>query len=175
LKKTESFKTARRLEKNENDNPLWIKVGEGESEIPDRNTFICEVGIKGSDLPHDLPEGTDIEITVEINESRELFVTAYVPLIDLTVNARSTFKDEILDIKDIESELHTQKERAKVVMDNCSEDEQGAIESTIQSVNTSIQNASSDEDEKRKANKQLKDLKITLDHFLCLSTDLKSK
>lgn len=165
LKKTESFKTARRLEKNENDNPLWIKVGEGESEIPDRNTFICEVGIKGSDLPHDLPEGTDIEITVEINESRELFVTAYVPLIDLTVNARSTFKDEILDIKDIESELHTQKERAKVVMDNCSEDEQGAIESTIQSVNTSIQNASSDEDEKRKANKQLKDLKITLDQL----------
>ncbi len=165
LKKTESFKTARRLEKNENDNPLWIKVGEGESEIPDRNTFICEVGIKGTDLPHDLPEGTDIEITIEINESRELFVTAYVSLIDLTVNARSTFKDELIDIKDIESELHTQKERAKAVINNCSDDEQGVIESTIQSVNTSIQNASTDEDEKRKANKQLKDLKITLDNL----------
>ncbi len=165
LKKTENFKTVRRLEKNENQNPLWIRVGEGESEIPDRNTFVCEVGIKGSDLPHDLPEGTDIEITVEINESRELFVTAYVPLIDLTVNARSTSKDELIDVKTIESELHTQRERAKAVSDNCSADEQGAIDATIQSVSASVQNATVDEDEKRKANKQLKDLKMTLDRL----------
>ncbi len=163
LKKTEPYKTVRMLQKNENDNPLWIKVGGGESDIPDRNTFICELGIKGSDLPHDLPVGTDIEITIEVNESRELFVTAYIPLIDLTLKARSTFKDEILDIKNIETELSAQTERARTVSGNCSPDEKNKIDNAIQSVATSLRNARLDEDEKRKANKQLKDLKIALD------------
>ncbi len=163
LKKTEIFKTARRLHKNENDNPLWIRVGEGESEIPDRNVFICELGIKGSDLPYDLPEGTDIEITVEVNESREIFVTAYIPLIDLTLNARSTFKDEIIDISDVETEFDSQIERARTIEDNCSNEEKAKIDTNIQSVSSSLKNARLDEDEKRKANKQLKDLKIVLD------------
>ena len=163
LKKTETFKTARRLKKNENDNPLWIRIGEGESEIPDRNTFVCELGIKGAALPYDLPEGTDIEITVEVNESRELFVTAYIPLVDLTLNARSTFQDEILEIADVEAELNVQKERADSVLENCSTEEKSKINNTIQSVSSSLGNAHIDEDEKRKANKQLKDLKLILD------------
>jgi hypothetical protein len=56
-KKTERYKTVRALKKLQNDNPLWIRVGEGESDIPDRNAFVCELGIKGSDLPRDPPEG----------------------------------------------------------------------------------------------------------------------
>lgn len=159
----EVFKTVRKLSKNDNDNPLWIKVGEGESEISDRNTFVCELGIKGSELPYDLPEGTDIEITVEINESRELFVTTYIPLIDLTFNTRATFKDEIVDVKDLEVELSVQTEKAKTVSENCSAEERNAINNMIQSVQTSIKNARLDEEEKRKANKQIKDLKIALD------------
>ncbi len=47
-KKTEKYKTARALKKAQKDNPLWIRVGEGESEIPDRNAFVCELGIQGS-------------------------------------------------------------------------------------------------------------------------------
>ena len=164
LKKTETFKTARKLQKKE-DNPLWIKIGEGESDIPDRNTFICELGIKGRDLPHDLPEGTEIEITVEINESRELSVAAYIPLVDLTLNARATFKDEIINVEDIETELQAQRERAKTVSENCTSDEQKAIENTIKEVSNSTQNAHADEDEKRKAQKQLKDLKVSLDQI----------
>ena len=163
LKKTEVFKTSRKLEKKESDNPLWIKIGEGESEIPDRNTFICELGIKGSDLPYDLPQGTEVEITVVVNESRELLVTAYIPLIDLTIDARSTVRDEILDVKELEAQLDVQATRAKAVSDNCTSEEKKAIEGTIQSAEMSIKNAHVDEDEKRKASKQLKDLKVTLD------------
>src|SRR6185437_5129147 len=109
----EKYKTARALKKAQNDNPLWIRVGEGESDIPDRNTFVCELGIKGSDLPRDLPEGTEVELTVEINEIRELSVTAYVPMIDLTLNARSTFIDEFVQIDELEEELDAQIERAR--------------------------------------------------------------
>lgn len=165
VKKTETFKTVRRLKKDEKENPLWIRVGEGESEIPDRNFFVCELGIKGSDLPYDLPEGTDLQLTVEINESRELTVTAYIPLIDLTLNARSTFKDELVDVKEVETELDAQSERAKTVSENCSNEEKNKIDNTIRAVNTSLRNAHLDEDEKRKANKQLRDLKSMLDRL----------
>ncbi|MFA4814765.1 MAG: Hsp70 family protein [Bacteroidales bacterium] len=163
LKRTDIFKTARRLVKDESNNPLWIRIGEGESEIPDRNVFICELGIRGGDLPYDLPEGSDIEITVQVDESREISVTAYIPLVDLTLNARSTFKDEIIDVSDLESEFDSQIERSKILQENCTTEEKNNINSTVQSVTSSLKNARLDEDEKRKANKQIKDLKVVLD------------
>jgi len=163
LKHHGTYKTVRKLEKNESDNPLKIFIDEGESKIPDRNTFVCKLGINGIDLPYDLPEGTEVEITVEVNESRELSVDAYILLIDRHFNARSTIKDEIVNIKDLETELNVQTEKAKTISENCSSEEKKTIEGTIQSVQTSVKNAHLDEDEKRKANKQIKDLKITLD------------
>jgi molecular chaperone DnaK len=162
-KKTDNYKTVRTLKRNENANPLWIRVGEGESSIPDRNVFVCELGIKGSDLPKDLPEGTDIQLTVEINEMRELSVAAYIPSIDLTLNARSTIVDELVDLTDVESELDAQIDRARTLSETCSKEQSAKIESAVRTVSTSLQNARLDEDEKRKAVKQIKDLKLILD------------
>lgn len=156
------YKTSRKLKKGE-ENELDIIVVEGESELPDRNGFLSKVGINGKDLPHDLPEGTPVELTVTVNESREVFITAYIPLIDLTVNARSTSHDETIELKNIEEDLEAQKERAKAASENLSPDERQKIDNNIQSAQTSVRNASIDEDEKMKANKQIKDLKISLD------------
>jgi molecular chaperone DnaK len=162
-KKSERFKTARTLKKAQNDNPLWIRVGEGESDIPDRNAFVCELGIRGSDLPRDLPEGTDVELTVEINEIRELSVSAYIASIDLTLNARSTFIDEFVKIDEIENELDSQLERARSMSSSYSETQMEQIATAFASVSSSLQNARLDEDEKRKAVKQVRDLKQILD------------
>lgn len=163
LKHHGTYKTVRKLKKGDINNPLNIFIDEGESDIPDRNTFICEILIKGKNLPYDLPEGTEVEITVELNESRQIFITVYIPLIDLTIEECRTYKDEIVDIKDLETELSVQTEKAKTISENCSSEERKTIEDTIQSVQTSVKNAHLDEDEKRKANKQIKDLKIALD------------
>lgn len=156
------YKTSRKLVRGE-ENELDIIVVEGESDIPDRNGFLCKVGINGKDLPHDLPAGTPVELTVTVNESREVFITAYIPLIDLTVDARSTSHDETIDLKNIEEDLETQKERVQVVSENLSPEERKTIDNDIQAAQTSINNASADEDEKMKANKQIRDIKISLD------------
>ena len=158
------YKTSRKLKKGEDSN-LDITLVEGESEIPDRNTYLCDLGIKGKDLPHDLPEGTPIEVTVEMNESREVFVTAYIPLIDLTLKARSTAQDETIEIKTLEYDLKAQSERAQTVSENCSSEEKNKLNTTINSVANSLRGAHVDEDEKRKANKQLKDLKVSIDQL----------
>jgi len=158
------YKTSRKLKKGE-ENKLDITLVEGESEIPDRNTYLCDLGINGKDLPHDLPEGTPIELSVEMNESREVFVTAYIPLIDLTLKARSTAQDETVEVKTIEYDLNVQTERAQSVSENCSNEEKIKLNNTISSVSNSLKSAHIDEDEKRKANKQLKDLKMTIDRL----------
>lgn len=156
------YKTARKLKKGE-EASLGIKVLEGESEIPDRNTFLTELGLKGTDLPYDLPEHTPIDLTFDMNESRELSVTAYIPLIDMTLEARLQLHDEKIDVDSLEADLAAQVARAKRVSESCSPEENKKLSNTIQSTKTSIANAHIDEDEKRKANKQIKDLKTELD------------
>ncbi len=158
------YKTSRKLVKGE-ENKLDITLVEGESEIPDRNTYLCELGINGKELPHDLPEGTPLELSVEMNESREVHVTAYIPLIDLTLEARSTAQDETLEVKTIEYDLRIQTERAQSVSENSSTEEKNKLNNTINAVANSLRSAHIDEDEKRKANKQLKDLKMALDRL----------
>ncbi|MEO6077492.1 MAG: Hsp70 family protein, partial [Candidatus Andersenbacteria bacterium] len=163
-KSLNDYKTSRILRKGE-EGELDITLVEGESEIPDRNTYLCKLGINGKDLPHDLPEGTPLELSVEMNESREVDVIAYIPLIDLTVKARSTAQDENLEVKTIEYDLKIQTERAQSVSETSTAEEKNKLNNTINAVTSSLRNAHVDEDEKRKANKQLKDLKMALDRL----------
>jgi hypothetical protein len=81
----------------------------------------------------------------------------------MTLNARKTEKDEVLDTEIISEELEAQRHRAKTTTENVSIDERKKIDEIISSIEHGITNASTDEDEKRKSNKQLKDLKILLD------------
>ncbi|MBP7804672.1 MAG: Hsp70 family protein [Candidatus Pacebacteria bacterium] len=158
------YKTSRKLIKA-GENKLDITLVEGESEIPDRNTYLSELEINGKDLPHDLPEGTPLELSVEMNESREVSVTAYIPLIDLTLKARFATHDEAVEVKNIEYELKVQTDRAQAVSETCTTEEKKKLNGTINAVAHSLRSAHADEDEKRKANKQLKDLKMAIDRM----------
>lgn len=165
LRSTETYKTVKRLKKGDTENALPIKVYEGESETPDRNIFVCDVEITGESLPYDLPEGTEVEITIMVDESRQVTLEVFIPTIDLHFDARGSTHDENIDIEQMESDLNAQRERIKTIEANCTPEEKAKLENTIQSVNTSIGNAHIDQDEKRKAHKQIKDLKIRLDQI----------
>lgn len=162
LKESKEFKTLRKLKKGE-ENQLPINVYEGESDRRDRNQRICSLKISGEKIPYDLPEGTPIVITIEVNESRGVSVNAYIESIDLSVDARASIHAEDLNIEEMKSELELQKGRVENAKDNCTQDERKNIENTLEAVDRSLESAEGDEDEKRKANKQLKDLKLQLD------------
>ena len=79
--------------------------------------------ISGKDILFDLSKGTEIEVTIEINESRELKLSVYIPLIDLFLSTSKlrTEKDEITIDPDkllslIENE-RTRFDRIKSVID----------------------------------------------------------
>jgi molecular chaperone DnaK len=163
LKKSlEGYKTSRKLKKGE-DGSLDIRIVSGESTQEDRNDYLFKVGIPGKTLEHDLPERTPVELTVEINESSELSLTGYIPLYDIPFDGRITIRDEDIKIDDIATKLEVQKMRAGNVFEHCSDEERKKISNSIQSTSESLTNSERDEDEKRKANKQLKTLMILLD------------
>ncbi len=162
LKKIKGFKTARKLEKN-TDNSLPIQVFEGEATNPSNNTFVCGLHIKGKKLPYDLPIGTDIEITITIDESRMLSVDVYIPSIDLSDNAKATIMDENINLDDLEKDYKKQREEIIKIEDLCSRDERSDLNNSINDIDSSIQNAKTDEDEKRKVVKEIKDLKNTIE------------
>lgn len=165
LKDTKSYRTVKKLVKGDKNNALPIKVREGESSNPDQNEFLCDLKLTGENLPYDLPEGSEIEVTISMNESREVTVEAFIPSIDLTFNVRGTDHAETLDIEKMEGQFNIQSERAEKLEKTCTPEEKSKLNNLIKSLGISLGAGKVDEEEKRKADKELRDLKNKLDQM----------
>lgn len=162
LKKTENYKTIKKLEKGKK-NKLPIKVYEGDSTNPDNNEVISELHINGEKLPYDLPEASDVDITISIDESRTVVIEAYIPSIELTLNVRADKYKQDVDVAKLQEELAAQKVRLKSIKKNVSEEEYEQLENTIDDLGTNIKNASLDNDDKNKAERDMRELKTSFD------------
>ncbi|MFZ1301006.1 MAG: Hsp70 family protein, partial [Candidatus Microsaccharimonas sp.] len=162
LRKTNSYKTVKKLEKGK-ENSLPIKVYEGDSSNPSNNETITTLKIDGEKLPYDLPEGTEVDITISIDESRTVLVEVYLPSVELTLNVRAdTYKQDV-NVAELEKDLAVQKERLKSIKSNVSQDEYDQLENTIDDLSTNIKNASHDNDDKNKAERDMRELKTSFD------------
>ncbi len=82
LSKTITKQLSKTILKDSED-ALMIKVLEGEVDsLPAANKLIGMIRISGSDLTRDLVRGSDVELTFEISESRDITVGAYLVLTD---------------------------------------------------------------------------------------------
>ena len=65
------------------DESIIINVLEGDSNsLPQANKPIGFLKLDRSDMSRDIPKGADLEITLEMTESRDLIISAYVPMTD---------------------------------------------------------------------------------------------
>lgn len=82
LKKTITKQVSKTITKN-SDESVFIKVFEGTVDsLPAANRLVGLIKISGSDLERDLVKGSDIDLTFEISESRDITVSAYLVLTD---------------------------------------------------------------------------------------------
>jgi molecular chaperone DnaK len=162
LRETRPYKTAWKLYKNQ-DNALPIKVYEGESSNPDNNDVITTLHIKSDELPYDLPEGTAVDITIAVDESRAVTVEAYIPSIDKTLDVRADRYAQPVDTKKLSVDLEAQKDRLKKVSSDIPEDEQSKLENKIDSLETNIKNSENDTDDRQKAERDMRELKSDLE------------
>jgi len=88
-----------------NDN-ITINLLEGESNaIPEANKTLGFIKISGNDIDRDILKGSDIELTFEISESRDLTVSAYVSMTDQEFKEIFNPKSRTVDIFDLTDDV----------------------------------------------------------------------
>ena len=81
-KRTKQYTLHKSILKGGNDK-IVINVLEGpQSALPEANQSIGYLEVDGSKVSRDILRGSEIEITIEISESRDLKVTVYIPMSD---------------------------------------------------------------------------------------------
>lgn len=157
LAETRSFRTVRTLKRNER-NTLPVKVYEGDSDNPALNLILTRLEISGEDLPFDLQEGTDIDITLRVDESRGLTVEAYIPDIDLQLDARVDMTYRESDVSSIEREIDEQERRIDDLERHADAGEIQRLRSDLEATRESLRTRE-DTDAKQKAIRDLRDIK----------------
>ncbi|MBQ9246688.1 Hsp70 family protein [bacterium] len=163
LEKTVSYKTTKTVKAGETQNCLPITVYEGENKIPEHNIFICEIALTGEDLDTDLYEGSQVDITIKVDESRTVSLEAYIPVIDKAFNARATIFDEDISVEKLQENINNEIDKIQKIESYCTYDEKEKIYNEVQDIKAALINAKNDEDEKRKTNIRIKKLQAEID------------
>ena len=138
LEKTVSYKTTKTVKAGELYNCLPITVYEGENKTPEHNIFVCEISLTGEDLDMDLYEGSQVDITIKIDESRTVYLEAYIPILDKAFNARATIFDEDISVENLREDVDKEVEKIKKVESYCTYDEKEQIYNEIQKIQTAL-------------------------------------
>lgn len=103
LRRTLTKEVTKTIRKGQADK-IVINVLEGpESSLPSVNQAIGYIAITGDDLERDLVKGSDVEITIEISESRDLKISVFLLMTDqefsnvFTASERMVFLDKLKD------------------------------------------------------------------------------
>jgi len=100
-----------------NDDYLAIKIWEGENLAdPEANNIVGALKIRSEEIRRPIPEGADIEISIEISTSRLMKVQAFVPVIGQYFQERVYVPKESEDIvvekvKEVDREIDNHLER----------------------------------------------------------------
>jgi len=82
LKATRDYRTIHPIRQGRAEDVFRIPVVEGENEKSDRNRKVGELIVNADNIKRDLPAGSEVEVTLKMDESRIITLTAYVPLLD---------------------------------------------------------------------------------------------
>lgn len=172
LKATHDFKTVHALKQGQSGEVLRIPVIEGEDEAADRNRLVGVLTITGSNIRRDLPAGTEVEVTLRMDESRVLTAVAYVPLLDEEFSAKFDMKHPELDPEELRREFNAELKRVRELKtkaiaaqgDTARDVVDGVEESALlEEVKEALAAAKGDPDAAAKCEKRLQELKQKLD------------
>jgi len=171
-RKTSSFRTVKPLKQGQSGEVLRIPVVEGEKEKADRNRLNGVLEIRGDEIRRDLPAGSEVEVTLKMDESRIVTVTAFVPLLDdefvakIEMQHRKPNPDELK--KDYEAEMKRFREVKSKAAGTAGETAERMVEEVeasplAQEVKDILAAAEADPAAGLQGEKRLLDLKLKLD------------
>jgi molecular chaperone DnaK len=167
--------TALSVKRGDGKSLIHIPVIEGENQLADRNSHIGYIEILSDHIRRDVPAGSEVEVTLTVNESRIITTTAYLPILDEEF-------EKVLDLKIrtptskavLEQDLGDQKERLEVIQEKVDRSGDARIEQGLQmleeeqsvdELESLIQMAENNPDAANQAQHRLTELKIALDQL----------
>lgn len=160
LTETKTFKTINKVNKGTNE-ILPIVVYEGDYKDYSLNQEITRIGIDGKKIPLSLSAGEEIDITITINESRELEVEAYIPVLDIALNARVDVHSNIIDKSDLINTIDQIDEDVNELKDLVTDEKREDLKTRTEDLKSQLK-SSDDSDTKQRIDRELKNLKSEL-------------
>lgn len=172
LKATREYRTTHAIRQGQSADVFKIPVIEGELDRADRNRLVGMLEIKGQNIRRDLPAGSEVEVTLRVDESRIITVTAYVPLLDEEFATKVDMKQHDPNPELLKREFDAEMKRLREVKLKAADAEGESAEGLIQKVEDSplmqevkeaVVAAKGDPDAAAKGEKRLLELKLKLD------------
>jgi len=171
LKKTGVFRTVHAVRQGQSGEVLKIPVVEGERELADRNRLNGVLEIWGHQIRRDLPVGSEVEVALQIDESRIITVKAYVPLLDEEFEAKIEMRRQDPTPEQLAADYETEmkrlqelKSKATVAGGDTAKAVIGEVEKNlVQELKDALSAAKGDLGAAAKCEKRLLELKVRLD------------
>ena len=167
------FFTTKEIKVGEDGVALVIPVVEGDNSAADRNRLEGKLEVTSEMIKRDLPAGSEIEVTLKMDESRIITTEIYVVLLDeefeKTLDLR---KQGSIGAPELERDLEQEMERLRGLVEKADEagddqasDELAEIEDSplVDELRRSISAAKGDPNAAVKAENRLLELKLKLD------------
>jgi len=170
MKSPEVFRTVHSLKVGDSGVGVRVPIIEGENEVADRNRQVGFLEITSEHIRRDLTAGSEIEVTLNINESRDILVTVYIPVLDEEFEQRLTLGK--ISNPNLEKEFADEVTRIEQLRKNADDKDNlsgmqrlDIIEASglVQEIEGFVSAAKGDSDAAQKAEKLLLELKIALD------------
>jgi hypothetical protein len=172
-RRREIHRTAVPFTRGQSGSLLRIPIVEGENvHRDDRNRLIGYLDIPSDRVRRDVPAGSEVEITIEIDSSRLVHVTAYVPVLDEEFPARLELEKVAPRPADLAADFRQERERLDKVREKQQQAGDGAAapvlqridaEEMVPEIETALRAAEADRDAANKCQRRLQDLKVALD------------
>jgi molecular chaperone DnaK len=99
LKATRDYRTIHPIRQGQTSELIKIPIVEGEHDLADRNRHIDDLVIDARNIRRDLPAGSEVEVTLRIDESRIITASAYVPVLDEEFSKKIELRHHNADVQ----------------------------------------------------------------------------
>jgi len=131
------LRTTFEVKKGESGQLINIPIIEGENHVADLNRLIGRLQIDGTSIKRDVPAGSEIEVTLNIDKSRIVIVSAYVPLLDMEVPAvKLDLELKSPDLKELNKDLKIQQKKIQELREKADQIDEVSIDEKIQDIET---------------------------------------
>jgi molecular chaperone DnaK len=166
-------RTALAFRQGDTTSPIKIPVVEGETIArADRNRLVGCLEIPCSEIRRDLPVGSEVEISVTIDESRLVTTEAYIPVLDQHFEAVLELEAVSPSVSTLREELSREKRRLATVREKAQKT--GSLkanqalmradgEQMVEQIERSLEAAQGDPGALQQCEKRLRDLKVVVD------------